>query len=128
MSVTLHSIAIFVHDIDRALKFYNHQLGLPVGKQGSFGFELLEDAPHVGVHPAQHPDAKAMVGRHTGLTFEVDDLLALSSKLLAEGVTFLAEPAQQGFGMMAMVKDPDGNVMALWEDNVSQVVAEGPPQ
>ncbi|MBK7593936.1 MAG: VOC family protein [Gemmatimonadetes bacterium] len=42
MSVTLHSIAIFVHDIDKALKFYNHQLGLPVGKQGSFGFELLE--------------------------------------------------------------------------------------
>ena len=68
-----------------------------------------------------------MVGRHTGLTFEVVDLLALSSKLLAEGVSFLAEPAQQGFGMMAMVKDPDGNVMALWEDNVSQMVNEGPP-
>ena len=72
MSVALHSIAIFVHDIDKALHFYNRQLGLPVGKQGSFGFELLDNAPHVGVHPAQHPDAKAMVGRHTGLTFEVD--------------------------------------------------------
>lgn len=128
MSVSLHSVAIFVHDLDKALHFYNRQLGLPVGKQGSFGFELLEERPHVGVHPAQHPDAKAMVGRHTGLTFEVDDLLALASRLLADGVRFIAEPAQQGFGMMAMVADPDGNIMALWEDNVSQIVNEGPPE
>jgi predicted enzyme related to lactoylglutathione lyase len=34
-------------------------------------------------------------------------------------VTFKAEPTQQSFGIMAMVADPDGNVLALWEDNVS---------
>ncbi len=125
MSVSLHSVAIFVTDIDRAHAFYVELLDLPVHKQGSFGFELLEQAPHIGVHPAQHPDAKAMVGRHTGLTFAVTDLLELSAKLVSAGVTFVAPPAQQGFGMMAMVADPDGNILALWEDNVSAVVAPG---
>jgi predicted enzyme related to lactoylglutathione lyase len=71
------------------------------------------------VHPAQHPDALAMVGRHTGQTFDVPNLLDFCSRLGELGVRFVAEPTQQGFGIMAMVADPDGNVMALWEDNVS---------
>jgi lactoylglutathione lyase len=124
MTPTLHSIAIFVTDLERARVFYEDQLGLPVNKAGSFGFEFLVTPPHVGVHPAQHPDALAMVGRHTGLTFDVADLLAFCSRLGELGVRFVAEPTQQGFGIMAMVADPDGNVIALWEDNVS-APAEG---
>jgi predicted enzyme related to lactoylglutathione lyase len=119
MTPTLHSIAIFVTDLERARIFYEDQLGLPVNKAGSFGFEFLEVPPHVGVHPAQHPDAIAMVGRHTGMTFDVPGLLDFCSRLGELGVRFVAEPTQQGFGIMAMVADPDGNVIALWEDNVS---------
>ena len=119
MTATLYSVAIFVTDIARARVFYEEQLGLPVSKAGSFGFELLDAPPHIGVHPAQHPDAVAMVGRHTGLTFNVTGLLEFCSHLSELGVRFVAEPTQQGFGIMAMVADPDGNVMALWEDNVT---------
>jgi lactoylglutathione lyase len=120
MTLTLHSFAIFVTDLERARVFYEDQLGLPVNKAGSFGFELLEAPPHLGVHPAKHPDAIAMVGRHTGLTFHVPNLLDWCSRLAELGVPFIAEPTQQGFGIMAMVADPDGNVIALWEDNLSQ--------
>lgn len=119
MTPTLHSIAVFVTDLERARIFYQDQLGLLVNKAGSFGFEFLDGPPHLGVHPAQHPDAVAMVGRHTGLTFEVANLLDFCSRLGEQGVRFVAEPTQQGFGIMAMVADPDGNVIALWEDNVS---------
>jgi predicted enzyme related to lactoylglutathione lyase len=125
MTPALHSIAIFVTDLERARVFYEDQLGLPVSKAGSFGFEFLEQPPHVGVHPALHPDAVAMVGRHTGLTFAVAGLLAFCSELATAGVHFVAEPTQQGFGIMAMVADPDGNVIALWEDNVSHAEADG---
>ena len=119
MTTTLHSCAIFVTDLERARLFYEVQLGLPVHKAGSFGFEFLHDAPHIGVHPAQHPDALKMVGGHTGLTFNVANLLDVCSKLGEQGVRFVAEPTQQGFGIMALVADPDGNIMALWEDNVT---------
>lgn len=120
MSIRLHSFAIFVSDIEQARRFYEELLGLPVQSTGSFGFQLFEDAPHVGVHPAQHPDARKLVGRHTGITLKVDGLLQLSERLHDAGVQFINEPTQQGFGIMAMVADPDGNIMALWEDNVSQ--------
>ena len=109
MTPDLHSIAVFVTDLERARAFYEDALGLPLVAKGSFGF-----------HPAGHANAQAMVGRETGLTFRVTNLLDLCSALGERGVRFVAEPTQQGFGIMAMVADPDGNVMALWEDNVSE--------
>jgi predicted enzyme related to lactoylglutathione lyase len=120
MTSHLHSIAIFVTDLERARAFYEDALGLPLAAKGSFGFQFGEHPPFLGVHPAAHDGAKAMVGRETGLTLRVSDLVGLRSDLTARGISLLTEPVQQGFGMMAMVSDPDGNVLALWEDNVTE--------
>jgi len=117
MPPTLRNIAIFVTDIERAKVFYRDVLGLPVAREGSFGAELLTDPPHIGIHPAQHPAAKALVGRETGLTFHVPDLLHYCERLHEHGVRFINEPTKQPFGIMAMIADPDGNVLALWEED-----------
>ena len=113
----MYSVAVFVHDIERAIAFYRDDLGLPLTKQGSFGAEFLEQEPHLGVHPAVHPDAKALVGRHSGITFHVPDLLDFCSRLRERQVHFVAEPSQQTWGIMAMIADPDGNVFALWQES-----------
>ena len=120
MTPTLHSIAIFVHDIARAVEFYRDKLGLPLTKQGSFGAEFLEGETHLSVHPAVHKDAKTLVGRHTGITLFVPDLLHYCGVLHDRGVRFTTEPTQQSWGIMAMVADPDGNVLALWEDKMPE--------
>ena len=112
----LHSIAIFVHDIARSVEFYRDKLGLPLTKQGSFGAEFLEGDTHISIHPAVHKDAKSLVGRHTGITLFVPDLLHYCGVMHDRGVRFTTEPTQQSWGIMAMVADPDGNVLALWED------------
>jgi predicted enzyme related to lactoylglutathione lyase len=117
MTVAMRSVAVFVTDVERARIFYEDQLGLPVHTAGSFGFEFFDQSPHLGVHPAAHPDSRALVGRHTGVTLQVDGLLNLCSTLGEHGVRFVAEPTQQEFGIMALVADPDGNILALWEDN-----------
>lgn len=116
----LHAIAVFVTDLERARSFYEDALGLPLAAKGSFGFQFGEAPPFLGVHPAVHDGAKAMVGRETGLTFRVADLAGLRLELAARGIDLLTEPVQQGFGIMAMIADPDGNILALWEDNVSE--------
>jgi lactoylglutathione lyase len=123
---TLYSVAIFVHDIDRAVQFYRDTLGLPMTKHGSFGAEFLEGDTHVGVHPAVHPQAKALVGRHTGITLFVPDLLHYCGVLHDRAVRFLAEPTQQSWGIMAMISDPDGNVLALWEDKMPEAEEHRP--
>jgi predicted enzyme related to lactoylglutathione lyase len=116
----MYSVAIFVHDIARALEFYRDALKLPLGKQGSFGAEFFTDGTRIGVHPAVHPDSKALVGRHTGITLHVPELLEYCGDLHSHGVRFVTEPTQQTWGIMAMVADPDGNVLALWEDRLPE--------
>lgn len=120
MTSHLHSIAVFVTDLERARSFYEDGLRLPLAAKGSFGFQFGEQPPFLGVHPAAHEGAKAMVGRETGLTIRVKDLVGLRAELMERDVSLLTEPVQQGFGMMAMVADPDGNVLALWEDNMTE--------
>jgi lactoylglutathione lyase len=125
---TLYSVAIFVHDLERALEFYRDRLALPMTKQGSFGAEFLTGPTHIGVHPAAHADARAMVGRHTGITLFVPDLLHFCGELHERGVRFVTEPTQQSWGIMAMVADPDGNVLALWEDRLPETHEHAVPQ
>ena len=68
---SVYSIAIFVHDIGRAIEFYRDRLALPLTKQGSFGAEFFGQGARIGVHPAVQPDARSLVGRHTGITLHV---------------------------------------------------------
>jgi lactoylglutathione lyase len=118
MTPTLYSIAVFVTDVERAIGFYRDTLGLTLIRQGSFGAEFLETEPHLGVHPATHADARQMVGRHTGLTFHVSELLHFCGILHDRGVRFVTEPTRQAWGVMAMIADPDGNIFALWDDKI----------
>jgi lactoylglutathione lyase len=120
MAPTLYSVAIFVTDIGRAVEFYRDTLRLPMTKHGSFGAEFLEGETHLGIHPAVHSEAKALVGRHTGITLFVPDLLHFCGELHDRRVRFVSEPTQQSWGIMAMVADPDGNVIALWEDKLPE--------
>jgi lactoylglutathione lyase len=116
----VQSFAIFVNNLDRAVEFYRDTLGLPVSKQGSFGLELFLEPPHLGVHPAVHPEAKTLVGRHTGITFFVPGLLHYCGILHERGVRFVSEPTQMSWGIMAMIADPEDNVFALWEDKMPE--------
>jgi predicted enzyme related to lactoylglutathione lyase len=116
----LQSIAIFVNDLERAKTFYRDVLGLPVSKEGSFGVELFLEPAHLSIHPAVHADARSLVGRHTGVTLYVSGLLHVCGDLHAKGVTFVTEPTQMAWGIMAMIADPEGNVLALWEDEVPE--------
>jgi lactoylglutathione lyase len=102
------------------VEFYRDRLGLPLGKQGSFGAEFFTQGTRIGVHPATHQDARALLGRHTGITLFVPGLLHYCGELHDRGVRFLTEPTQQSWGIMAMVADPDGNVLALWEDQLPE--------
>lgn len=120
MPPSLHSIAVFVSDIEQARRFYRDDLELPVLREGSFGAEFLDGPTHLGVHPAVHPEARALVGRHTGVTLYVDGILEYCERLHARGVRFIAEPTRQSFGVMAMIADPDGNILALWDDQIPE--------
>ena len=118
-------LGILVSDIEASLNFYQNLLGLQfVGKTpvwfgtmhrlrfGTSDFKLIE--------PNTVPPHGAM-GLETRLgfryvTFVVQNLTELCSKLRSEGIEFALPEKEIRPGIrIAMVKDPDGNIVEFVE-------------
>jgi predicted enzyme related to lactoylglutathione lyase len=66
-----------------------------------------------GVALAMHEAAMNLVGRHTGITMTVEEIVTLCRDLTAAGVRFEEPLEASPWGKMAVVCDPDGNQIAL---------------
>jgi predicted enzyme related to lactoylglutathione lyase len=110
--------SIWSEDLNNLLPFYRDLLGLKVAQE-SPGFVLLgEDQPgalslglgtHSEVHGRNNDPARHMVG------FESDDLAADFKRLKEAGVEFIEDPTDYGGMMMATLKDPEGNLVQIWQ-------------
>jgi catechol 2,3-dioxygenase-like lactoylglutathione lyase family enzyme len=117
--------ALLVRDYDEALEFY----------VGLLGFKLVEDTViaaqdkrWVVIAPAgssesglllaraANPEQAARIGNQTGgrvfLFLYTDDFWRDYAAYKAKGVEFVRDPKQESYGMVAVFKDPYGN---LWD-------------
>lgn len=112
-------VNIFVTDLEKAITFYRDKLGLVLlfssPEHGFASFTAGAVRLGLALPGADHAD---LVGRHTGIGFEVGDLGAEHARLAGLGVHFTMPPTRQPWGgFMAMFSDADGNVFYL--DQVS---------
>ncbi|WP_243369843.1 VOC family protein [Geotalea sp. SG265] len=116
MAIKMKNVVVFVLDLEKAKHFYKEQLKLPLVQESVTMMEFFPgDGPTMGVALAMTDMAKPLAGRHTGITLTVTDIESLCKELTAAGVKF-AEPLERSpWGKMAVVKDPDGNQIALVE-------------
>lgn len=114
MFAALKNIVIFVTDLGKAKAFYVDLLGLPVAGQSEMIIEFFPGSgTTMGVSLALHDDARRLVGRHTGISLKVENIVELCETLKNGGATF-AEPLESSpWGKMAVVQDFDGNLIAL---------------
>ena len=110
----MKNVVVFVRDFKAAQRFYKEQLGLPLVQETEFMMEFFPGGGTTfGVATALHEAAFPLVGRHTGVTLQVKEIDTLCKNLETAGVAF-AEPLERTpWGKMAVVKDPDGNQIAL---------------
>ena len=114
MSMTLKNIVIFVSDLAKAKSFYVDLLGLPVAGQSEMLIEFFPGATTtLGVSLALHEDARRLIGRHTGITLKVGDIMAVCDSLKYGGVNFVEPLESSPWGKMAVIQDFDGNMIAL---------------
>jgi len=114
VSVTLKNIVIFVTDLAKAKSFYVDLLGLPVAGQSEMLIEFFPGAgTTLGVSLALHDDARCLVGRHTGVTLKAENIAGLCETLKNGGAHFVEPLESSPWGKMAVVQDPDGNMIAL---------------
>lgn len=114
-------VNVFVTDLSRALGFYKDALGLYVqftSPEHGYASVAAGDIRLGLAVPTQ--EQKDLIGRHTGIGFEVPDLEREYLRLKELGVTFTMPPAKQPWGgFMALVSDPDGNVFYLDQVNLA---------
>ena len=114
---------VFVHDQNEALAFYQ-KLGFGVHTDVTFdGFRWLTlnlpEQPEVEVAllPALNEEEKALVGKQCAkkplLSLESSDCQKDYDRLSELGITFVEKPAEQPWGISAMMTDLYGNLLYL---------------
>lgn len=121
---TVSLITIRVSDIDRALRFYRDQLGLPHAyTDGTFhefatgGAQLALDTGGMGSGP-KGPD-RCPVEIH----LRVEDIEAVRTTLEAKGISFAGPTEEHSFGKFARLHDPDGNPLILFQQGACPLQA-----
>jgi lactoylglutathione lyase len=112
----MKNVVVFVRDFQAARRFYQELLKLPLVQESQMMMEFFPGGgTTLGVALAMHEAARPLIGRHTGITLQVTGIDDLCRELAAAGVEF-AEPLEKSpWGKMAVVRDPDGNQIALVE-------------
>jgi catechol 2,3-dioxygenase-like lactoylglutathione lyase family enzyme len=115
----LSAVRLFVRDLESAAAFYGAVLSLPhVAGTVAWGYLVFDASGVELVIEAVAADApvedQALVGRFTGLSFEVDDIVARYSDLRGKGADFTGAPERQAWGgVLATFLDPAGNQLQL---------------
>lgn len=109
----VHSVQVFVSDMERSVAFYRDVLGLPVRVSTPFLTEFELDGLNFGLQYME----KQYMSQGVGMTidFEVDDIEAKIAQLKAKGVEFTAIVLDQPYAKLAKFRDPDGQLLGLFE-------------
>ena len=118
LSYELSIVRIFVTDWDRALHFYTELLGIPTTlRNDDAGWAQLATGQAQLALERVDPDddeGRGLVGRFLAASLRVGDVRATYDQLSARGVEFVEPPETQVWGgILAHVRDPDGNVLTL---------------
>ena len=119
--MNLNTVRVFVRDIGSAKRFYGEALNLQTAADGSeHGYCVFEAGAAMLVVEAVPMDAtqadQNLVGRFTGLSFEVPSAAVAYRDLRSRGVAFTGEPEKQSWGgTLATFKDPAGNELQICE-------------
>lgn len=117
--VKLDHVTIPVSDWMRSRDWYVRNLGfsfefeLPEGGREGRGVVALQDDSGLTLFMEQLSGPI-----HCGqamYAFQVDDVEALHVRLAGEGQSFQAPPGKQYWGYGAVLSDPDGHVLNLWD-------------
>src|SRR5262249_26066094 len=111
-------VRVFVTDWTRALRFYLDTLGTTATHR-SDDWGLAQLATGEGQLAIERADAagdggRARVARLTGVSLQVHGNAATYDTVVARGAEFLGAPDKQPWGgVLAHLRDPDGNVLTL---------------
>jgi catechol 2,3-dioxygenase-like lactoylglutathione lyase family enzyme len=118
------SVRYIVDDVDAAVAFYTTHLGFELRTRPAPGFAMLSlgalrlllNAPGAGGAGQAMPDGTVPEpGGWNRFQIEVDDLDALVTRLREDGATFRGDVISGRGGRQALLQDPAGNLVELFQ-------------
>ncbi len=106
-------INVFVSNLRVSIDFYTDLLGFTLEMaESQFGYATFKGG-NISFALAETDNAQ-LFGRHTGIGLIVDDIDSAYQTLIDKGVSFDLPPTAQPWGgILALLKDPDGNLFYL---------------
>ena len=133
MKQSIVHVALVVRDYDEAIDFYTKKLHFTLVEDT---YQPEQDKRWVVVSPpgasgttlllarASQPEQEAFIGNQTGgrvfLFLNTDDFWRDYNEMVSKGITFIRDPKQEPYGMVAVFKDLYGNLWDLLELNAKQ--------
>lgn len=128
MITSIDMVTLYVSDQEAALQFYTEKLGfekvmdnamqpgvrwLTVAPRGDSRTQIILYDPRGWHKPEQAAEMMQLVGKHPGFVFGADDCRATVAAMEARGVQVTQQPAERPYGIEAVVKDLDGNMLVI---------------
>ena len=115
------NVILAVSDIDKSLAFYHDIIGLPIKNQRRSWVDLGTTGALLSLHPASLTAEHVGSSIDNGITigFLVGDVKSAVEELRSKGIEIFREIVERDAGKNAIVKDPDGYLVSLFEPDFS---------
>ena len=111
------NVILAVSDIDKSLAFYHEVIGLPIKNQRRSWVDLGTSGALLSLHPASLTAEHVGSSIDNGITigFLVGDVQSAVDELKEKGVKIHRDIIEKGAGKNAVIMDPDGYLISLFE-------------
>ena len=113
------NVILAVKDLDKSIAFYHDLIGLPIKNQRRTWVDLGTSGALLSLHPASLTAEHIGSSIENGITigFLVGDVQTAVTELREKGVKVYREIVEREAGKNAVVLDPDGYLVSLFEPN-----------
>jgi lactoylglutathione lyase len=111
------NVILAVKDLDKSTAFYHELLGLPIKNQRRTWVDLGQTGALLSLHPAALTADHSSNSLESGIVvgFLVGDLKSALDELKSRGVRVHRDVMDREAGKNAIVLDPDGYMISLFE-------------
>lgn len=111
------NVILAVKDLDKSIAFYHEVLGLPIKNQRRTWVDLGQTGALLSLHPASITSDHSSNNIEGGIVigFLVGDVKSALDELKSKGVTIHRDIVDREAGKNAIILDPDGYMISLFE-------------
>ena len=113
------NVILTVTDLGKSVEFYNKILGMPIKRERNNWVDLGQTGALLSLHPTSDTDGDSSIDNRILIGFVVGDVSSAIDELKLKNVKIHRDIQDKSSGKNAIILDPDGYMISLFEPNFS---------